>query len=104
MIARIWRGRVRAEDADAYASYLTRTGLPDYRDTPGNRGVYVLRQVKEAEAGFLILSLWDSLDAVRSFAGDDVERARYYPEDARFLLAMEPTVAHYDVLAAPGAL
>ncbi|HXE58858.1 MAG TPA: antibiotic biosynthesis monooxygenase [Gemmatimonadales bacterium] len=100
MIARTWHGVVPASKADAYHDYLLRTGVPDYRRTPGNRGVYVLRRLEGDRAHFLLVSLWDSLDAIRAFAGDDVARARYYPEDAEYLLELEPTVTHYEVLTA----
>jgi heme-degrading monooxygenase HmoA len=101
MIARLWHGTTRAEDADRYHSYLETTGLRDYRTTPGNRGVTVLRTVKEGRAEFLLVTLWDSMEAIRGFAGADVNKAVYYPEDARFLLSMEPNVAHYEVLVPP---
>ena len=101
MIARTWHGIVAQEQADAYHAYLLRTGVPDYQATPGNQGVYVLRRMEGTRAHFLLISLWDSLEAIRAFAGDDVERARYYPEDAAYLLEMEPTVTHYEVLAGP---
>ena len=100
MIARTWHGRVPAAKADAYHAYLLRTGLADYRATPGNRGVYVFRRVEGDVAHFVLTTLWESLDAVRAFAGADYERARYYPEDDAYLLEREPTVAHYEVLAA----
>lgn len=101
MIARTWHGIVPAGKADAYHAYLLETGVPDYRRTPGNRGVYVLRRMEGDTAHFLLLTLWDSLDAIRAFAGPDVERAKYYPEDEAFLIELEPTVTHYDVLHAP---
>ncbi len=101
MIARTWHGRVSREQSDAYYEYVLRTGVPEYKATPGNRGVYVLRRMDGPDAHFLLISLWDSWDAIRAFAGDDVERARYYLEDAAHLLEMEPTVAHYEVLVAP---
>lgn len=101
MIARTWHGRVRATDADAYHAYLLRTGAADLRATPGNRGVYVLRRIEGEEAHFVLMSLWDSRDAIRAFAGEDIERARYYPEDATYLLELEPTVTHYDVMTSP---
>jgi hypothetical protein len=56
---------------------------------------------EKAEAYLLLLTLWDSLDAIRAFAGPDMERAKYYPEDEAFLLELEPTVTHYEVLASP---
>jgi heme-degrading monooxygenase HmoA len=101
MIARQWHGRVPAERADAYYEYLLRTGLPDYRRTPGNRGVYVFRRREGAVAHFLLTTLWDSIESIRAFAGEDVERARYYPEDTGFLLELEPTVTHFEVLTTP---
>ena len=101
MIARTWHGRVPAGKADEYFAYLQRTGIPDYQRTPGNRGVYVFRRIDGGEAHFLLTSLWDSLDAIRAFAGEDLERARYYPEDTAFLLELEPKVMHYEVLVAP---
>lgn len=103
MIARLWHGVVPAEKADAYLEFLQRTGLPDYRVTPGNRGVFVFRRIEGNLAHFLLTTLWESREAIRAFAGDDIERARYYPEDRTFLLEMEPRVTHYDVLVAPAA-
>jgi heme-degrading monooxygenase HmoA len=103
MIARTWHGRVPATKADAYHRYLLRTGVPDLQATPGNRGVYVFRRLEGQEAHFLLTSLWDSIEAIRRFAGDDIEQARYYPEDKEFLLELEPRVTHYDVLTAPGS-
>ena len=102
MIARTWHGRVPAEQAEAYYAYLRRTGLADYATTPGNRGVHVLRRTEGGVTHFLLLTFWDSLDAIRAFAGADYERARYYPEDDDYLLEREPFVAHYEVLPASG--
>jgi heme-degrading monooxygenase HmoA len=101
VIARIWRGRTPAGKADAYHRYLEATGLKEYRASEGNRGVYVFRRIEGDVAEFLLISLWDSLDAVRAFAGEDHERAVYYPEDDDYLLEREPTVSHYEVLEAP---
>lgn len=99
MIARTWHGRVPAAQADAYHAYLLRTGLGDYASTPGNRGVQVLRRTEGEITHFLLITLWDSLDAIRAFAGPDYERARYYPEDDDYLLEREPFVTHYEVLS-----
>lgn len=104
MIARTWHGVVPAAKADAYHEYLLATGVPDLRATPGNRGVYVLRRMAGDHAHFLLVSLWESLDAIRAFAGDDVERARYYPMDADYLLELEPTVQHHEVLVQEGGV
>ncbi|CAA9588977.1 MAG: hypothetical protein AVDCRST_MAG18-4512 [uncultured Thermomicrobiales bacterium] len=97
MIARIWRGVTPAHKADDYLTYLGATGLKEYRATPGNRGVQVLRRIRDDEAEFILISLWESLDAIRAFAGDDPECAVYYPEDRDYLLAFEPNVDHFEV-------
>jgi len=99
MIARIWHGVTAADRADEYAAYLDRTGVRDCRAVPGNRGVYVLRRVQNDRAEFTFVSLWESLDAIRQFAGEDYERGRYYAEDRYFLIELEPFVEHYDVVA-----
>jgi len=101
MIARQWHGVVPAERADAYFDYLMQTGVPDLKSTPGNLGVYVMRRIEGARAHFVMISLWQSRDSIRAFAGDDLQRARYYPEDAAFLEALEPHVTHYEVLEGP---
>lgn len=104
MIARTWHGAVRGEDSERYHAYLLETGVPGCRSTPGNLGVSVLRRVAGGEAHFLFISYWESWDAIRAFAGDEVDVARYYPEDRRYLLELEPTVTHYEVLESPQSL
>ena len=102
MIARSWDGLTQAEQADAYADYVQRTGVEELAATAGNRGVYVLRRREGDVARFRVLSLWDSMDGIRRFAGDDPERARYYPEDQRFLKTLDPHVTHFEVVAQVG--
>lgn len=101
MIARVWYGVTPSSKADQYLEYLNKTGIPDYRATEGNQGVYVLRRIEANRAHFLLLTLWDSLDAIKRFAGPDFEKARYYPEDDEYLLEREPTVDHYEVESKP---
>jgi heme-degrading monooxygenase HmoA len=98
MIARTWHGVTKASKADEYLDYLNKTGVPDYRSTKGNLGVYVLRRFVGNQAHFLLLTMWESEDAIKGFAGSDIEKAKYYPEDEEFLLELEPTVTHYDVM------
>jgi heme-degrading monooxygenase HmoA len=99
MIARIWRGTVREADQDTYYEYLQATGLKEYASIAGNRGVFTLRRVADGKCEFLLLTLWESWDAIRAFAGPDYEKAVYYPEDEKFLLALDPHVTHYDLLS-----
>ena len=98
MIARTWAGATRAADADVYLDYLHSTGLAGCRSTPGNRGVLALRRIAGDRAEFLLVTLWDSEEAVRRFAGDDIEQAVFYPEDDRFLVARDERVRHYEVV------
>ena len=99
MIARIWHGKTSSARADAYfKEYFLETGLADYQATPGNRGVAVLRRDQAGEADFLVLTLWESEDAIRKFAGNDIDRARYYPQDTQYFEELEPNVAHYAVV------
>ncbi len=100
MIARTWTGRTRAEDADAYLRYLEETGPPQQRRTPGNRGSWILRRPDGDEAEFQVISLWESEDHIKAFAGEDIEVAVYYPEDERYLLEMTPNVIHYEIFGA----
>lgn len=96
-VARIWRGAVRAADRDEYLAYLDHTGIAEYRATPGNRSVQVLRRDVGDRTEFVIVTLWDSRQAITAFAGDDIERAVFYPEDDRYLVERDETVTHYDV-------
>ncbi len=98
MIARSWRGATKAQDAEAYLEYLHQTGFAEYRKTPGNRGVLGLRRIVKDKAEFLLISLWDSREAIRQFAGDDIEKAVFYSEDERFLIERDDHVSHYEVV------
>lgn len=97
MIARIWHGVTPASRADDYLRFLEVRAIPDYRSTPGNVAVSILRRIEGDVAHFLTLTHWESLEAIAAFAGADVERAKYYPEDSEFLLELEPTVQHFEV-------
>ena len=108
MITRMWRGEVPTAKAPAYLEYLKRTGLADYASVPGNRGVTVLTREQEDRTEFLIVTEWDSWEAIREFAGSDPEIARYYPEDDDYLLFRTDLVEHYETAymrraSAPGS-
>lgn len=97
MIARIWRGAVRTDDADEYVAYVRATGIDEYLSTPGNKGAWILRRPQAALTEIVTLSLWEDMDAVKAFAGDEPTRAVYYPEDDRFLVERGALVEHYEV-------
>ena len=99
MIARMWRGWVRTEDRDVYVEYVEQTGMSGYRRTPGNRGAHLLtRDLDDGRTEIVTLSFWDSREVIAGFAGDDIARAVFYPEDDRYLVDRETTVTHFDVL------
>ena len=97
MIVRTWRGATRAADAPAYAEYIRTTGIAEYEATPGNRGTLMLHRIDGDRAEFLILSWWESLDAIHAFAGDDIETAVFYPEDDAFLIDRELSAQHWQI-------
>lgn len=98
MIARIWHGKTKISLADDYRDFLNARAIPDYRSVPGNLNVYVLRRIEGNEAHFITLTFWENVEAIKAFAGEDFEKAKYYPEDQSFLLEFEPTVTHYEVV------
>ncbi len=100
MIARLWRGRVPAARADEYREYQREVGPPNYRAVPGNLGVFMLGRELGDEYEVSMLTLWDSWEAIRAFAGDPVDRARYYESDFEFLIDPPEKVEHFEVLEA----
>jgi heme-degrading monooxygenase HmoA len=97
-IARIWRGRTPASKADEYARYLDANGIAKIRATPGNRGVTVLRRTDGDNAEFVVISIWDSIDAVKNFAGADYQKTVILPRDREYLIEVEPDVRHYQIV------
>jgi heme-degrading monooxygenase HmoA len=100
MIARHWRGWTKPGDADSYERLLKETVLPQLKQISGYRGGYVLRHDGREEAEFVVINLFDSLDAVRAFAGENYTVAVFEPEARRLLSRVEPKAMHYDVRAA----
>ncbi len=101
VIARIWHGVTEKSKAEGFLDYMMRTGVKDFRGKEGNRGVYVLRRDGKRRVEFVMISLWDSVSAIRKFAGEEIDRASYYPEDEKFLVKLEPNVKHYRVVTGP---
>jgi hypothetical protein len=97
MIARIWRGAVRTADASAYLDYVQKTGIDGYKGTPGNRGAWALSRVEGDRAEIVTISFWESRAAIEAFAGPDISRAVFYPEDDQYLIERDLTAQHYEV-------
>lgn len=98
MIVRMWHGRVPATKAKAYREFLNQRAIPDYQSVAGNINVYIMERQEDQVTHFITLTFWENMDVIRGFAGEEVERAKYYPEDQDFLLEFEPTVVHYQVV------
>jgi len=98
MVVRMWHGRVPTSKAPAYRAFLNQRALPDYRNVPGSISVHILERQEGEITHFITLTFWESLNAIEGFAGEDIERAKYYPEDQDFLLEFEPRVVHYEVV------
>jgi len=97
MIARLWRGQTDVSQGDTYLNHVTERVLPKLQHIPGHRGAYVLRRPMGDRTEFLVMTLWDSLDAVRAFTGDNLEAAVVEPAARAVLVEFDSFVQHYDV-------
>ncbi len=98
MIARVWRGVIRTGDAAEYVRYIEDTGIAEYKACAGNRGAWMLtRDLGDGRVEVLTLSFWIDRQAIREFAGDDIVKAVFYPEDDRYLIERDETVTHYEI-------
>lgn len=98
MIARTWRGTVAAGRGPAYLDVVGRTGLMDSRSTPGNLGFFMMQRPDGDHDEILTLSLWESADSVRAFAGEDISRAVFYPEDDGWLITRDLHADHWEII------
>lgn len=101
MIARHWRGWTKSSDADVYEALLKSKVLPQLREIAGYRGGYILRSDGAEESEFVVINLFDSLAAVRKFAGPNYAVPVFEPEAKALLLKFEPIANHYEVREAP---
>ena len=96
-IVRVWSGETPLHKADEYERFLSERAIRDYKSVPGNLGVIVLRKDLEDRTKFTIITFWESLDAIKQFAGEDYEKAKYYEEDKDYLLGFPEKVEHYRI-------
>ncbi len=105
MIARMWTGWTNTDQARGYESYMHEVALDGYGDIPGNRGVLMLRRdLGDGRSEFTMVSLWDSIEVIRDFAGDPPTTAVFYDRDDEFLIERETTVRHYEVYGTTPAI
>jgi hypothetical protein len=97
MIARLWRGWTEVQNADAYETLLKSKVLPGLKEVQGYQGGYVMRSDEPHEVEFVVMNLFDSLDAVKRFAGSDYAIPVFEPEALALLSRVEPVAKHYDV-------
>ena len=81
-----------------YREFLNARAITDYQSVTGNFSVHILERSEGAITHFITLTFWKDFESIKAFAGEDVEAAKYYPEDSDFLLDFEPTVVHYEVV------
>ena len=98
VIIRLWRGRVPLERAKEYEEYQRGVGPPGYRVVPGNRGIFMLGRRDGEQYEIAFLTLWESWEAIRAFAGDPVDQAKYYDRDLEFLIDPPEKVEHFEVI------
>lgn len=99
MIARVWHGAAKPEHADAYEALLTPELLPGISKVPGYRGSYLLRRDRMDEVEFITILLWESLDALRAFAGPDYEKSIIPEERRKYLSKHDAKASHYEVVS-----
>ena len=97
MIVRVWKGQSTAENVSAYLQHVTRSVFPSLKNIAGFRGSYVLRRDIEGGVEVVVATIWDSMSAVRKFAGEEPERAVVEPQARILLTRYEDTVRHFEV-------
>ena len=96
-VARVWHGVTPKAKRDEFIHYVGVTGMKEIRDSKGNRGAYLFTRDVGDNTEFLLISLWDSEDSIRAFAGTDIKKPKYYKRDSEYLAELEPSVAHFSV-------
>lgn len=92
----MWHGITKAEHADEYLAYVEDTGMKEYRTIKGNLSAKLLRRIEGEHCHFLTVTEWDSYESIKQFAGEHFQKAKYYPEDKKYLLEFEENVVHYE--------
>ena len=96
VVAREWKGRAAPARADEYHQYLL-GGVAKLRSTPGCLGVEVMRRDEAGAVEYTVISYWESREAIKAYAGQDIEKPHHLPKDRELLLELPTRVLHYDV-------
>lgn len=97
MIARIWHGKTHESKGEEYKKFLLDVAVKDYKSVDGLLGLNFLFRIESKEAHFTLITFWPSIEVIKKFAGDEYEKAKYYPEDKHYLLEFEERVTHHEV-------
>ena len=99
MIARIWKGRTKIEHLNEYTEFMKTRAIPDYKETDGFVKLTFLKRTDTEFAYFNLITFWKNIEVIKNFAGNDFEKAKYYPEDENYLIDFPERVKHYEVFA-----
>jgi heme-degrading monooxygenase HmoA len=94
MIARSWHGRTKMKDAEIYRQFVIETGIRDLTSTKGNLGTQIWQRKEGDISHIWVVSWWKDLESIKAFAGEDINTARYYEGDKKYLLEFELNVMH----------
>lgn len=97
MIVRTWHGCVPLKYAEAFSYHLAETGVQHARQTPGNKGAFVRREIQGEWAHFFLATYWHDLAAIKAFAGENYHVAVTYADDEQFALLSDPYVFQHEV-------
>ena len=99
MIAIIWIGQTKIEHIDEYTEFMKVRAIPDYKKTEGFVKLTFLKRTENEFAYFNLITFWKNLEVIKNFAGTDFEKAKYYPEDKKYLIDFPEKVTHYEVFS-----
>ena len=99
MIARIWKGKTKIEHLVEYANFMKTRAIPDYSKTVGFIKLAFLKRTDNDYAYFNLITFWENMDVIKDFAGNDFDKAKYYPEDKNYLIDFPEKVTHYEVFS-----
>jgi heme-degrading monooxygenase HmoA len=101
MIVRAWTAEASAGNVDGYVRHFHEAVLPELADIPGHAGAYLLRRNLDTHVELVVLTLWESMDAIERFAGHPPHEAVIAPAARAMLQRFDSTVRHFEVLHSP---